>query len=902
VAKVQLPDNVILDVPDDATDDEINALVSQITGEKVVGVAPQQQQAPRQPKQGFFDKLGRGAARLPQLLTSEDARSTFATGAVRGVQSLGSGVADLVPGAKETAVAGIGTALGMGSFKDNFAKAQADSKQLREEQGLANFTGEIIGLGLGGRAIGKAVDTGSKALRAGKGAKLGVAGEAFTVTAAQSLGKNVERGEELDAAEAATSGVIAAAGGKLLEIGLNRAAKPILEYIVPRLERVRAAKGAKATAEFKIPEQEIAALASQIDEPVDVVRAEIQRYQRAFGESPDLLAVLGRKSVENIEQLAGARPNLARALQAAEEQGLQALPEQVARGVSRTGPTSSRAAALSDVDASATRATGDVEEQLARRQAETTQLVRDEGRAITRAEKAQKAALESDITREGQQMSDTVRRTAANIASDARVEDELSKYVSNVMRGANGIAKQPVRLSSDWLAQNFPENPSAIGAVLRKRIDTLPAGQEREALVDAMDALGVGNEIVLPVEVADNLRRFLSKPVDVAGTTIELQNVAKSLRDEIGNQYPVYQDAVIDAFRATQRGLEARALGGKTTGAGSASAADELALSAENARAGIDLQAIRQGAREGALSAILGTSKNAEAALRTAANMVDNAEELTAAGVGDLVEMSRKVLANVQKIRDEIADVAEAAQLSREAASDSLAPRLEKLRRTAKAQIDALNARFAKDRDAIRAADNILNTRGSEFNAAVSGSGRSDLGRVALGGIADDAAQGSGEAIGVARQLREASTGRKVAQVTDKETADRLADIGALTERQVANRSIAAARVKKENVISSEVGIAMEVAASAFGRAGPGYQTAILKRFIELTRNYGISDKAGKAMVDALVRRDGAYLENVINRLGKTKEIRKQIASALNRAATGAAAATVGEASRDPDE
>jgi len=575
---------------------------------------------------------------------------------------------------------------------------------------------------------------------------------------------------------------------------------------------------------------------------------------------------------------------------------------------------------------------------------QTKRMVRDETGALI-------AGQEAKIDAAGARMSGTLQKRAEGIATDKAVLADLDKQTTATFRGvkdpvtgkySGGMADKPVELPSGWVKKNFPHDPKTITAVLKAKAETLPQGEALDRLNKAIDSFsakaGEPGPMTLTLDDVDSLRRALSKPVDVAGVRYNLKDIGRALTKYASEVHPAYKSEYLDVFAATKAGLEARKLGAAATGKNAATGAADLDVAVAQQPGALGRLAVKQGAQDAALQAIAATTKDGAQTLQAANSILRNADAIIklAGKEGEaLVRTVRTTMTNVKKIQQEIADITAAARTTREgiaddvrqqtqritddataakrdvteratsaqrkisdqrdtfkrALSDKEAARLLELKRAAKAQLDAIKASMSKNQRAIDAASKVMTMTEAEFGAATAGS-QEPLGAVARGAIAGKAAQSPADAVGVIKDLTVPATGRRIAKVAGQETADTLGTVGRTQRAELENLGKAAQRPKDNGPIGEELSLAMEALATATGRPGPGFVTAMVKRGVASLTSFGISGKAAKAIAEAMLNRDAAFVNKMLNRLAKTEGQRKVIAEAIRMWATGSAASS----------
>ena len=684
-------------------------------------------------------------------------------------------------------------------------------------------------------------------------------------------------------------------------------------------ELSRAKKGAADV--FRKGEEE--ALVARPDRVANAV-ARTGETQTAT-EAADALAARGDNAVSRTTQVADDLAAEAKAKTTAAQRAVDDSAEAQSRAVSDAATAQTR--------------------QVAGQGDKTVRMVRDQTDAL-------KAEQKAKIDASAAKLSQTIQERTAGIKSDEQVAADLKRHTDLVFRGGVDEAGQPVRglaerqvtLPKGWLNKNFPEDPKTVAAVLRAKALTLEAGATRNRLLKAVDSMTGGADeggeeaakkgwetLKLTLDDVDNLRRALKKPVRVDGVDYNLSQIGNRLRDFAAAKHPEYKTEYLDMFANTMKALNARGEGAKVLGANSAAAVKNVATRVAGDETALGRMSTRQGAEDAALQAIAGSTKDGAQTLKTANSILRNAEaikQLAGKEGADLVQVVRSTMANVQRIQREIADIAEAARTTREGVRDSVkaqtqriaddatstqrrisdkrdevkrgltdkqVERLKKLDRAAKAQIDTIKLSVAKNQRAISAASKVLSTTEGEFAAATAGS-TENLGAVARGSIAGKAAQSPADAVSVVNDLTTPSVQRRVATVAGQDTADTLAAVGRTQKREIQNLDVAAARNKDTGPISEEVGLGMEAVASMMGRAGPGFVTSIIRRAAGQLQSLGISNKAAKAIAEAMLRQNRPYVDKLLNRLAKTERQRKVMAEALHAWAVGVSSSTIANA------
>jgi len=832
----------------------------------------------------------------------------------------------------------------------SYEKAQAAKQQLMDAApGSAQLVGDLAGYGLGGTALSKI-----------PGSVAGLTTKGIGVQSGLMAGGSALVQDPTDLGGAALEAGIGVAGGKLLQGVGDTIVKPLAQKYLPKIERaltgnqkVRDANNdvvldadgkpqrVRDTDEFKIPEAIVQRVANRTKMPVDEIKANLAEFAAVHGpDSPRFLSLVNAETAGAFRSLSKAKSGANAVFREGEEAASLARPDVVGRAVGRTGTTKSAISATEDViaqgdDAIAgvTAKADDIKTRLNDRLTTQTRELDDAATAQTRAIDAEGAATrrmvrdETDALKTGERvkiaeagaaLSKSLQERAAGIKPDEVVKKELAKYTRLVFRGGKtadgtvvkGMADKPVNLPKGWLQKNFPEDPKTITAVLKAKAETLPKGKARARLNKAIESMSGGKDggpsvMKLTLGDVDSIRRALKKPVDVAGVKYNLTEIGTALRDFAATKHPTYKSDYLEVFENTMKSLEARVQGAKAVGKSAVEGADNIAAGVADEATALGRMAVRQGSRDAALKAISGTTKDGAQALQSAAVILRNAdaiERLAGREGAELVKVVRAAMKNVQKIKEEIADITAAARTTREGVADDVVrskqgvtdattaakreltdvqkDRLKKLERTAKAQLDIIKQAMSKNTRAIDAAARVMNMTESELAAATAGSTQ-PLDQVARGAIQGRATQSPADAIKVVEDLATPSTGRKIAQVAGQETGDALQKVGETQRREIANLSAVAARKTDDDVVGEELSLAMEASAALLGRAGPGYQTAILKRGANSLGELGVSNKAAKAIAEAVMRQDKAYVEKLINRLAKTERQRKVMAEAI---------------------
>jgi len=958
---VEGPNGLRIEFPDGTDRDTINRVMSEAHAKRSGAKPAQPAQPAKQPagpnlstkpeEQSGVDKFLTGLDRLPNLVGAGrfgvlgdqstgnkdqgQALSDFGGGATQALQATGRAATNVLGPVDDAVIAGISelTTNDAETFGQKFQRTQEQADQLREDQPLASGVGDVIGFGYGGTLLGRAGIT-------------GVGKQSAYLAGGHALLEN-----PTDPVAAAQEAAISAVFGKTLQGIGDNVIKPVANFVAPRVGRAFAGKAAKATEEFKIPEAQVQRIANRLKQPVAQIRSDIDEYVKVNGVDANILAVVGDDTAEAFGQLSRAKKGAATAFREGEEAAVLARPDRIAGAVARTGDTQTATAALDDLaargQAAASRTTQLADEAAATTKAttlagqravddsaaaatrnatlqgkQTQRMVRDETAILAQAEKAK-------IDASAAKLSEAVQARAKGIATDEAVSRALKEHTDNVMHGAGGLAKKRITLTKGWLNKNFPENPRQIAAVLRAKADTLPKGAARNRLLKAIDSMTGGADdageeaaskgweaLKLTLDDVDTLRRTLKKPVDVAGVKYNLTKAGSALRDYAAKKHPAYQTEYLDVFSNTMKGLDARTAGAMATGKKAAVAAEDVMAAAGKAATPQSRDAIVTGAREGALRAIAQTTKDGAQTLKSASLILRNAEaiiKLAGKDGEELVKTVRATMQNVQKIQDEIADIAAASRTTREGIADDVrqqvqkiaddataakrvltdkqVSRLKTLERAAKAQLDAIKAAMSRNTRAIDAASKVLTMTEGEFAAATAGS-REPLGSVARGAIAGKAAQSPADAVSVAKDLTTPSTQRRIAKVAGQETADTLGAVGRTQVREISNLDKAAARAKDTGPIGEELGLGMEAVASMLGRAGPGFMMSLVRRGAASLTSIGISNKAAKAIAQAMLRQDRPFVEKMLNRLAKTERQRKVIVDAINAWAVGSASST----------
>jgi hypothetical protein len=961
------------------------------TRQPAQAAAPRQQpnldMTPEKKPDDFFDNLGRGVDRLPNLvglgnistgftkadLNPLDAAGRFATGAVRAPIAATVATGDAFALGLPTRLAGMLPG-------SSYEKALAAKKSIMEGQPLAEGLGTLTGYGLGGAGLAKIPGSVAGLTTKGMGVQGGLmaGGSALVQNPTDPLG-------------AVAEGATGAAFGKALEGVGNVVIKPLAQKYLPKIERALTGKKGREAAGFDIPEELVQQIANRTRMPAAEITKNLKDFAAVHGpDSPRFLSLVNAETAGQFRALSKAKTEANVVFREGEEAAGLARPDVVGRAVERTGPVRGTAATLQKADeagqAALSRKTQEAADEAARLTASTTarqrftedaaeagtrrvqdtaraelqaaddaaraqqqdivdaataetQAIRAESTATRRMVRDETDALkkqqEAKVKASGTRLSTSLQQRAQGIKSDAEVLDDLATYTDDVM---GKMRDTPIVLPRDVL----PVNPKVASKALLSYAQGVTDKAEYAVIMEMVDALGKNEPFKTTIGKADLLRQVFGKAKTPTSENYPLRQAGNTLRDAIAKQHRPYKEDYLDVYADVNRALEARAIGSKVVGANSAEAVADVALMGANAERAATRLAIKQGAEDAALRTIAGTTKDGAQALAAAANIIRNADAIIkiAGREGEaLVKTVRTTMDNVQRIQREIAQITEAARNTREGVADAAAAnvrrvkreatgrkrevtarqdetkrvaaerqvsetrdladraadikrrltdvqkeRMAKLERTAKAQLDVIKERMSKNTRAIQAASNLMKMTERELADATAGAGPQVtrvLGDVARGAIRGRAMQSPKDAIQLVENLATPSTGRKITQVAGARTGEALQKVGETQRREIANLSAVAARKADDQVVGEELSLAMEAGAALAGRAGPGYTTAILKRGANALGSLGISNKAAKAVAEAVVRNDKAYVEKLIKRLGKTELQRKRMATAI---------------------
>lgn len=850
------------------------------------------------PEQSGLDKFFTGLDRLPNLVgignvssgftkadvSPQEAASRLAGGAGESLHASARAATGVLGPVDDWVIAGASEGLDAltgkdtGNFDQKVARSQQLGDELREDNPLASLVGDVAGFGYAGKAL--------RSVAAARGIPIvgGVAGEAATIAGLHGFAEGQDIGQV--AQDAATAAIF----GKVLQGVGDKVIAPAAKYVLPRVERgfnkVLGRTGDEA--QFKIPEAEVQRIAARLKMPVADVRKGLDDYLRTNGADANILSIVNDETAAQFEKLSRARKGAGEAFREGEEAAALSRPDEVAQAIGRTGDTQVASEAIGDLKATGAREAERVRTGAQDEIADTSEIVRAQSRMEDANIAAAKALEDQQIAEAGDALSTTLQRAGRGIETDEAVEASLKQYTTQLLRRDGGLAQQPVKLTPEWITQNMPADPTDVAKILTAKARTMPAGEARDSLVKAAEDLGSGAEVTLKIGDIDTLRRVLSQGgTDANGVRWSLGETANALRGEAARQVPDYAEKYLKVFAGTKRGLEARRTAALILGKKAPAAAQNIA--GRTARAmetgGEDAaQWVIAGARDGALDAIAQSSRGGAEALKTASKILRNADEVrrVAGREGErIVQTVNATMENVARIREEMAEIAAIARRNQDQLSDGLRNRLSELKRAARHQIEVIKATVAKDTSAIKAASKVLSTNEGEFAAATAGS-NANLGSVARGSIADEAGQSPASAIKVVQELATPSTARKVAKVAGQETADRLQAVGRTQTQATKNLSRASARTKDDGTgLSEELTAAIEAGAGLVGRAGPGFATAAGKRAIKAFSQFGISNRGAKAIANAVLNRDAAYVSRLVNRLAKTEQQRKVIVDAV---------------------
>ncbi len=894
---------------------DIATLIKEHKSRPAPAAAEAQNRSLKLNKQSGADKFVTGLDRLPNLvglgnvstgftkadLKAGEAAGRFGKGAGGAIQATARGATGVLGPVDDIVVAGaseladVATGNETGQFSEKVQRSKQLADKLAEDNPLASAAGSLYGFGLAGRALRGAAAAGGLPIVGG------VAGEAATITAAHGALEGQDLGEI--ASDAAT----AAVGGKVLQGVGDKVLKPVINAVAPRVARAFASKASKATEEFQIPEADVQRVASRLKMPVEEVRKGLEDYAAANGASGSIASVLNAESAGEFAKLSRARKGAAEAFREGEEKALLSRPDRVAFAVRNTGDTQSAADAIDGVRDEGIKAAGKVRGATEDTIAETDQIVtaqkRFEDANISRA----KSQAQQQVAAAGDKLSATLQEAADGVATEENILDDLGKYTTNLLRRDGGLGSRPVTLDADWISTNIGDVPKA-AKILRTQGELLPLNarvngkivpnEDREALLDAAEQIGQNGSITLKIGDIDPIRRaFNEGGQDASGIKWKLGESGDNLRAEVARQVPEYEEQYLKVFAGTHRGIEARNAAALILGKKSKEVTANLDRRVSNAVAKDSDSAkwIVEGARDGALSAIAQASKDGAQALTAAANIIRNAPDIIRAAGPEgqrLVEATRKTMDNVSRISDEMGDIIAQSRANKNQLTDGMKSRLLELRRAANTQIAGIKGAIRRDTAALQAAQRVLSAGEGEFATATAGSTQ-NLGAVARSAIVDEAAKGPAEALRLADDLTTPSNARKIAKVAGKDTADKMQAVGRTQRKEAANLSVAAARAKDDGGVNEELSTAVEAAATLVGRAGPGYAAAVAKRSIRAFSQFGVSNRGAKAIANAVLNNDAAYVGRLINRLAKTERQRKTLSDAVRGFLLGLNADTV---------
>jgi len=739
---VRGPDGLVVNFPDDTDEATINRVMQEAyQAKQQAAQASQPAPKPQQPipaaPQSGLDKFITGLDRLPNLVgignvssgftkadvSAEEARGRFAQGSGQALQATGRGATNVLGPLDDYVIAGISeagdaiTGQDTGSFGDKVQRSEAQADQLREDQPLANFLGEVMGFGGTGTVLRQGA--------ARRGVNIGVGGEAAIMAGGHALleGEGIE--------DAAVDAALGFAGGKLFEGVGDRVVAPLVNKFLP---------GGQKALGSEIDEQLVRRIANRTDEDAADIRAAVENFTNANGRAPKLAEISDPATIRKYRNLGVERPAVNAIFRESEEVAARTRGEDIAGAVRRTGdtvtPTQARtsldelaasdvadaaaqnAARLGRVDEIATNAKRDVRADRNQKIENITATTNDDiraaaddatgfrrevdeqagaaqaaitGEATATARSIQDQALrrvegqQAAIAKEGERLSAQLQELTArppNAQSAKAVEAAIDKYGDDVMRDkATGLASREIELSDEFVSSNLPLKP--IQQVLKSRIDALPANAEQQRLIDLAEKLSDGQGTKLTIDDIDVLRRTARDAVDANNVKFNLNEVADTLADEAGRQVPEYGQ-FLERYRGLQRGLDAYkvanagVLGAKPTTA----AADIRLATAEGAGA--------EGALDGALVAIGEKSRGGAEALKVAARLARN-EDAVRAALGDAADVILKPAARATKrvaaIEREISEIKEAA------ANTILGVKDDAARQIAKIDADALKAK-----------------------------------------------------------------------------------------------------------------------------------------------------------------------------------------------------------------
>lgn len=513
----------------------------------------------KEKKPGFFQKFGSGLSEIERmrqgLMTGDvetikdipQAAATFGKGATRGVESLGRGIMSPLGDVDSAAVAGL-SELGdllsgkdTGSFDQKRMQDIANKHDLKSEQGIANFLGELYGYG---RAATMLKSMGMKGL-VSQGATLGGAEAALS------------GGDVGDIATGAGIGAGAGLAGKALEKPLSAVGTAIATRIQDAMRRGSAAVSKRA----------VRAVAARTKASPDDVEAAIKGWTEVHGKPPSMAEIGDKATIEKFADIAKDRKTFGDVFRTAEEEAILARPETMRAATAAGGDV------LPAVEARA--AMGEAGDRAAAGIRATQQQAKTAANAAAREEQR--------IVREGSaelinDQNALLTRAKQELGDNLNIADDVRTWGNRVMRDS-GLADQRVPFNGKDLKEMVSED--RLKGMLNSMRDDLPVDQ-RAPVSAILDAIDNNSNVSISVDILDNLRQRLNDAYKGDGTRVALREAAKKLEAAAGPQYQNFVKGMSKLYTAGERmGKFKAAFGGKARVLGFA---DQIASEADTLR------------------------------------------------------------------------------------------------------------------------------------------------------------------------------------------------------------------------------------------------------------------------------------------------------------------------------
>lgn len=856
--KVQLPDGRTIEIPDDATPEQLAALkeklrakyAAQTPGQPADDVPPNPPAAPPKKRNLLEDLLASAAnsnfGRGVQRIAAGDVSPEEAAGAMgKSVEAMVRGV----PGSDYVAAGGAQIAnvlTGQGINPNEVDEQRARRKDLRQELPMQNLAGELMGAGVAADKIAKAPGLAVKAAQPVLNT-LRLGGQGAVVSGGVSLA------QEGDAGRAAKDAVVGAV--------INPAMAGVLRV---------AGQGAKAAKEFFRPSLSgFTALAKRVKEKGESLAQAEARLKRDFdemkalrgGQAPSIAELVeesGRRRLAAVSEThTAAGETFERAAVAADE-ARPALAEQVIAGTGarRTADEiAARETAAGNVAVENARTTA--RERLAQSRQRTTAQV-EEQRA---AAEAARTAIRSEIQ--------AATALDDRIVSAERATALRDRWATETMRA---LEQNPI-VFSQAAVREYMQTP-AVGDVL-VRMQRAARASEQGQYERIIDAIAEGRAVPIPTRIVDTLRRELRAVASRGeGGSFNLNNIAQDIEntargasrgyDEFLSEY----ETISDEIEGIARG--ARVLTESPT-VMQAAVQDRGAVFARGAERGARVAVGEAAARspEKLARAISSDPTRVSPLGRSAEAVVDAARR----GVGRLDEATAAAQRVVDEGREAVAAIRrEGSEALREAAG------------TARKRVS----------DA-RRAETVMRDDVSEFEQYIRGVApdmRDDVAAIARDKVAGQAGRSDKAARETLERVQERGVQSNLGAALGPEEAARIARAGRLETRAAENLDTVRPPKPKPINAGDAFRDVVDTGIAATGRVSGGFVSNFGRRIINKAVSFGMPPGAASKLAEYAT--DPAMAEQLLARMRKAglseekaNELRALISTAATAAATG---------------